>query len=79
VSKEYRAIIVEDDPFACDLMGLLLARDWRTHVVAELGLGTEAELKKILAGQAHPIDVVLIDTETPVDPRWPGRAAQIAL
>jgi len=79
MSKEYRVIIVEDDPFACDLMDLLLARDWRTHVVAELGIGTEVELKKILTGPAHHIDVVLIDTETPMDPRWPGRAAQIVL
>ena len=79
MSKEYRVIIIEDDPFACDLMGLLLARDWRTHVAAELGLGTEAELKKILSGPTHHIDVVLVDTETPIDPHWPGRAAQIAL
>jgi len=32
----FRLIVYEDDPYANDLMMMLLARDYRTHVVAEL-------------------------------------------
>jgi DNA-binding NarL/FixJ family response regulator len=32
----FQVIIIEDDPYANDLMMMLLARDYRTHVVAEL-------------------------------------------
>ena len=35
--REIRVAIVEDDPYARDLMALLMWRDWRTRVVAEVG------------------------------------------
>ena len=35
--REIRVAIVEDDPYARDLMALLMWRDWRTRVVAEIG------------------------------------------
>jgi DNA-binding NarL/FixJ family response regulator len=37
VYREIRVAIVEDDPYARDLMALLMWRDWRTRVVAEVG------------------------------------------
>lgn len=72
-------MIIEDDPYACDLMAMMLARDWRTRVVAELGSGTETEIKELLKRPNHHIDLVIIDTETPRDPHWPAHAAEIVL
>ncbi len=77
--KELRVVIIEDDPYARDMMSMLLTRDWRTRVVAEFGSNVETELKQLFSKPANPIDVVLIDTEVPADPRWTARAAQIAL
>ena len=37
MKKEARVLIVEEDPFACNWIALLLARDWRTRVVGEAG------------------------------------------
>ena len=37
MQKDIRVLIVEDDPYARDLMALLLTRDWRTQVIGELG------------------------------------------
>ena len=34
--QEIRVAIVEDDPYARDLMAMLMWRDWRTRVVAEV-------------------------------------------
>lgn len=77
--KELRVVIIEDDPYARDMMSMLLTRDWRTHVVAEFGSNAEAELKQFFARPANPVDVVIIDTEVPADSRWMARAVQIAL
>ncbi|MGE5222217.1 MAG: hypothetical protein ACM3PY_07260, partial [Omnitrophica WOR_2 bacterium] len=77
--KELRVVIIEDDPYARDMMSMLLTRDWRTRVVAEYGSNAEAELKQLFAKPANPVDVILIDTEVPADPRWVSRASQIAL
>ncbi len=77
MNREIRVLIIEDDPFACDLMAMLLARDWRTRVVAELGSGAEAQIKELLKRPDHHIDLVILDTETPKDPHWPIHAAEI--
>jgi DNA-binding NarL/FixJ family response regulator len=79
MSREIRVLIIEDDPYACDLMAMLLARDWRTRVVAELGSNTDEELRELLKSANHHINLVILDTETPGDPRWPARAAEIIL
>ena len=34
--KDIRVLIVEDDPYARDMMSLGLTRDWRTRVVGEV-------------------------------------------
>lgn len=62
-------VIAEDDPYSCDLMAFLLARDRRIQVIAE---GTEA-LHAIESKDAGVLDanVVLLDTELPGEPEWP--------
>jgi DNA-binding NarL/FixJ family response regulator len=62
-------MLVEDDPYARDLMGLLLRRDWRTQVVAETG--DISAVAGLLAKMR--VDVVLLDTEHPTEPQWAGR------
>jgi DNA-binding NarL/FixJ family response regulator len=79
MNREIRVLIVEDDPYARDLMAMMLARDWRTRVVGELGSGTEAEISEFFNKPANHIDLVILDTETPADPYWPARAAEILL
>ena len=36
MAKDIQVLIIEDDPYARDLMTLLLTRDWRTHVIGEI-------------------------------------------
>ncbi len=78
MTKDIRVVIVEDDPYSRDFMAMLLARDWRTHVAAVFDSRAETELKSFLEQPANRVDVLIIDTEVPVDPRQPGRVAQTA-
>ena len=68
MKRDIRVMLVEDDLYA-DLMGLLLRRDWRTQVVAETGdmAAVQGRLKQT------KVDLVLLDTEHPTDPKWAGR------
>ena len=66
MKKDIRVLIVEDDPYACGLMALLLTRDWRTRVVGEVA--DEAELALFLSEEMQKIDVVILDTEIPGEP-----------
>ena len=34
--KDLYVLLIEDDPFARDLMSMLMSRDWRTRVIGEL-------------------------------------------
>lgn len=74
--KDIRISIVEDDPFARDLMVLLLTRDWRTQVVAEM------DSRKIWARPSKAFDngadVIVIDTEVPGAPEAPLQLAEMA-
>jgi len=76
MSKGARVLIIEDDPYARDLMALLLTRDWRTRVVGEAG--AEAEALHILNQPSRREDLILLDTEIPGDPEWPFRVAEAA-
>lgn len=76
MAKDLRVLLVEDDPFARDLMSMLLARDWRTRVVAEAG--SEGDLHRIFQNDFHNIDVIVLDTEAPDDSEWPFRLANMA-
>ncbi len=58
MKKEARVLIVEDDPFAENWMALLLARDWRTRVVAEAA-GLEEMLSALNSVEEKPNFVVL--------------------
>ncbi len=79
MNREIRVLIIEDDPYARDLMAMLLARDWRTRVVAELGSGSASEITNLLERPNHHIDLAIVDTETPSDPHWPAHAAEMLL
>ena len=69
MAKDIQILIVEDDPYARDLMTLLLTRDWRTRVIAEIA--NQQELNAFLAEYHPPIDVVILDTEIPGEPDLP--------
>ena len=63
-----QVLIAEDDHFSNNWMALLLARDWRTHVTAQVS--DPGELRARLANPAEQIDLVLLDTEMPGDAHW---------
>lgn len=74
MEKEIRVIIVEDDPYSRDLMDMLLARDWRTRVISELGSMEDVD-HYFRDGNDRP-DVLLLDTEMPGEPDWPIKIAE---
>ena len=69
MAKDIQVLIIEDDPYARDLMALLLTRDWRTRVIAEVA--NQQELTTFLSEYHPPIDVVVLDTEIPGNPDLP--------
>ena len=69
-----RVLVAEDDHFSSNWMALLLARDWRTQVVAQAA--DASELRACLANPAEKIDLVLLDTEMPGDAHWLGDMLQ---
>jgi len=73
--KDIRVLIIEDDPYARDLMSLLLTRDWRTRVVGEVD--GEVELNLFLSDEMLKVDVVILDTEIPGDPGNPTKLASL--
>lgn len=70
-------VILEDDPYARDMIAMMLSRDWRTRVVAETGTRDPDELKRLLAPPNPRVDVLVVDTEVPEDPAWPDRVLEI--
>lgn len=71
--KDIRVLIFEDDPFARDLMSLLLTRDWRTRVIGE---ATDKKgLVDFLSQWDCKVDVVVLDTEIPGAPILPFELA----
>jgi len=66
MAKDIRVLIIEDDPYARDLMSLLLTRDWRTRVIGEVA--NESELEIYLDDEMQKVDVVILDTEIPGEP-----------
>jgi len=75
MSKDIRVLIIEDDPYARDLMSLLLTRDWRTRVVGEVA--GEGDLALFLRDEMQKVDVVILDTEIPGEPDIPSKLAAI--
>jgi DNA-binding NarL/FixJ family response regulator len=75
MAKDIQVLIIEDDPYARDLMTLLLTRDWRTHVVGEIQ--DQHELHDFFTEIHPPIDVVIVDTEIPGEPDIPFLLTEI--
>jgi len=75
VYKDIRVLLIEDDPYARDLMALLLTRDWRTRVVAEVA--NQGGLARYLARHDTKIDVVVLDAEIPEAPELPYALADM--
>ena len=73
--KDIRVLIIEDDPYARDLMSLLLTRDWRTRVVGEIA--GEGDLSLFLRDEMQKVDVVVLDTEIPGEPAIPTHLAEL--
>ena len=53
MAKDIQVLIIEDDPYARDLMALLLTRDWRTRVIGEIA--NEHELRDFTDDARAPI------------------------
>ena len=66
MAKDIQVLIIEDDPYARDLMTLLLTRDWRTRVIGEIA--NQHELRDFIEEFHPPVDVVIVDTEIPGEP-----------
>jgi len=71
MAGDTHVFLVEDDFYARNWMELLLRRDWRTRVVQQAA-GPQ-DLPAALADLSHQskrVDLILIDTDTPLDDRW---------
>ncbi len=66
--NEVNAVILEDDYFSRNWMSLILARDWRTRVVADVA--TDAELISLLRDKYTRIDMIILDAEIYRDLKW---------
>jgi len=69
-----RVLVIEDDPYARDVMALLLTRDWRTELAGEVSRSQDLPAMLADPNTGH-VDVVLLDAERPDDPDWPIRQA----
>ncbi|MBL7162783.1 MAG: hypothetical protein ISS57_09280 [Anaerolineales bacterium] len=67
---EINTVVLEDDFFSRNWMSLILARDWRTRVVADVE--TVEELRSILDSPPTRIDLIIVDTEIYRDLKWIG-------
>jgi DNA-binding NarL/FixJ family response regulator len=69
--KEVRVLLVEDDFYACNLMELLLRRDWRTKIVGEVNYAVDlSKTLEDMKKHSEGIDLVVIDTDISSDPTW---------
>ena len=76
MQKELNVIIVEDDPYARDLMSMLLRQDWRTRVVGEFSSLSGLGLKQALRSPSAHVYIILLDTETATDENWTNRSTR---
>ena len=75
MAKDIQVLIIEDDPYARDLMTLLLTRDWRTHVIGEIA--NQHQLRDFIQEYHPPVDVAILDTEIPGEPDLPFMLTEI--
>ena len=77
MSNNNRVVIVEDDPFARDMLIKLLSRDWRTRVAGDFDSFSKQAFKDFICEPLNNVDTVILDTEVPWNPRWPIEAFEI--
>lgn len=71
MTAEIKVVIVEDDFYSRNMMELLLRRDWRTRVAAEVDSPNElSNLLKEFEQHHEQVNLVLIDTDIPRNQRW---------
>ncbi len=75
--KDIHVLVIEDDPYARDLISLLLTRDWRIRVVGEFA--SQHALNDFLSQPAPCVEVVLLDTEIPGNPELPFELTKILM
>ena len=68
MKKDINVIVFEDDFFSRNWMSLILARDWRTHIVADVK--DDCELREVIHTTSTPIDVIIVDAEFYPNLRW---------
>jgi DNA-binding NarL/FixJ family response regulator len=73
--RDFRVVIVEDDPFARNWMVLLAVRDWRTRVIGEVD--EPSKLIPFLTDPISPVDFVLMDTDIPGGEDWIPRILEV--
>jgi len=76
MTDSIRIAIIEDDPYARDMIAMLLARDWRTCVVLELSSNDASEeiLEQLTS---HAIDLAILDVEMSAETEKPFKLAQV--
>ncbi len=88
----FNVLLIEDDHFASNMIMMLLAKDFRTHVIGELSNHIDSEIFNSLtqlrkakkesgggylnANPKHPIDVVILDTEVPWNKDIPSKVME---
>ena len=77
MTHNYRVVVVEDDPYAQDLILNLLSRDWRTRVAGEFNSFSRKAFDEFLKDPLNKVDVIVLDTEVPWNPNWPMEAFEI--
>lgn len=81
---EFNVLLIEDDPYASNVIMMLLARDYRTRIVAELSnqvildiFESLDSLSKASGTDIRYIDVVILDTEVPWNEDLPLQIIEI--
>jgi DNA-binding NarL/FixJ family response regulator len=75
--KDINVLVVEEDLYSRDMMTMLLTRDWRTRVVAELP--NYEMIGDFIAQPLQKLDVILIGLETPRENEWPFQVIEDTL
>lgn len=68
MKSDVNVVVLEDDFFSRNWMSLILSRDWRTRLVADIA--TLEEIQREILNPSTRIDVVIIDTEIYRDLKW---------
>ena len=75
MKKDINVIVLEDDYFSLYWMSMIIARDWRTRLVADVA--NDSQLKEALQQVPTSIDLVIIDAEIYRDLSWVGEVLEL--